>query len=275
MKLAYLLSSAVALAFSTAAVATSPAPSSPGAATISTFTDAYDPNHDIYAFGTAAGNQASRLGTAQAYAGVKLSPYAALNARGRASAIGQTTAYALLDYDYLIRAGSQAAYDALSAYAQAHGSVGAEITGRSALRVLGTAYTSSSIDAGTGTMGYACDYTGGVCSPSGHLQYQNFQIGGLFTSTDPTGLTFLGHISMNVRADASGPFSTAYAFIDPLVSLPSGFGGSATDYSIELSPSVGNGVGVASVPEPASWAMLIAGFGMAGAAMRRRRRVLN
>ena len=34
-----------------------------------------------------------------------------------------------------------------------------------------------------------------------------------------------------------------------------------------------NGVPNNAVPEPASWAMLIAGFGLTGAAMRRRRRV--
>lgn len=34
-------------------------------------------------------------------------------------------------------------------------------------------------------------------------------------------------------------------------------------------PSIGDGVG-ATVPEPAAWAMLIAGFGLTGAAMRRR-----
>ncbi|OYU15929.1 MAG: hypothetical protein CFE37_03605 [Alphaproteobacteria bacterium PA4] len=33
----------------------------------------------------------------------------------------------------------------------------------------------------------------------------------------------------------------------------------------------GGGGGGGGVPEPASWAMLIAGFGLTGAAMRRRR----
>lgn len=32
-------------------------------------------------------------------------------------------------------------------------------------------------------------------------------------------------------------------------------------------------VGVAAIPEPATWAMMIAGFGLAGAAMRRRTRI--
>ena len=34
-----------------------------------------------------------------------------------------------------------------------------------------------------------------------------------------------------------------------------------------------DGPGIAGVPEPASWAMLIAGFGLTGSAMRRRRAV--
>jgi hypothetical protein len=33
----------------------------------------------------------------------------------------------------------------------------------------------------------------------------------------------------------------------------------------------GSGFDTGAVPEPASWAMLIAGFGLTGAAMRRRR----
>jgi hypothetical protein len=35
------------------------------------------------------------------------------------------------------------------------------------------------------------------------------------------------------------------------------------------------GIGVGGVPEPASWAMLIAGFGLTGAAMRRRAAALK
>lgn len=42
----------------------------------------------------------------------------------------------------------------------------------------------------------------------------------------------------------------------------------ATDTGI----SDGSGIGTAAVPEPASWAMLIAGFGLVGAVMRRRQR---
>lgn len=34
-------------------------------------------------------------------------------------------------------------------------------------------------------------------------------------------------------------------------------------------------IGIAAVPEPASWAMLIAGFGLIGATMRRRRTTMN
>jgi hypothetical protein len=42
--------------------------------------------------------------------------------------------------------------------------------------------------------------------------------------------------------------------------------------SFSVAPFVA-GPGVGAVPEPASWTMLIAGFGLAGAAMRRSRRL--
>ncbi|GGE08093.1 hypothetical protein GCM10011529_13130 [Polymorphobacter glacialis] len=42
-----------------------------------------------------------------------------------------------------------------------------------------------------------------------------------------------------------------------------------------LASAVSQGAFVAGVPEPASWAMLIAGFGLVGAAARRRRSVVN
>jgi hypothetical protein len=52
---------------------------------------------------------------------------------------------------------------------------------------------------------------------------------------------------------------TATAFVDPMFNVPDG-------YTLLLSPGISNGV-----PEPATWATMLVGFGAMGAALRRRR----
>jgi hypothetical protein len=96
-------------------------------------------------------------------------------------------------------------------------------------------------------------------------------------------LVTIGANSAQVAATGFGPACTAFLCNDKLV-LPGSLSSLATN-SFTLSNFVaqgsfsgftalgevvvvGNGADV--VPEPASWAMLIAGFGLVGAAMRRR-----
>jgi hypothetical protein len=65
-------------------------------------------------------------------------------------------------------------------------------------------------------------------------------------------------VSMVVEGDASGLGGASISgFVDPMITVPTG-------YELILSPGIG-------VPEPASWALMLAGFGSLGAAMRRRR----
>jgi hypothetical protein len=58
------------------------------------------------------------------------------------------------------------------------------------------------------------------------------------------------------------------ASIDPFIFVDPSFANAGL-YTITLSPGVGNGV--AGVPEPATWAMLIGGLALTGAMVRRRR----
>jgi hypothetical protein len=62
----------------------------------------------------------------------------------------------------------------------------------------------------------------------------------------------------------------ATAMIDPHVVVDPSFP-NADQYSIEFSPGISNAAPGGPVPEPATWATLLAGLGLAGAAMHRRR----
>jgi hypothetical protein len=81
---------------------------------------------------------------------------------------------------------------------------------------------------------------------------------GTVTNTG-TGIEFLGLITDDNTAQIAG------VFLDLVGSEPAGFG--IDNLRFGLPGQVVN----PGVPEPASWAMLIAGFGLTGAAMRRRR----
>lgn len=74
-----------------------------------------------------------------------------------------------------------------------------------------------------------------------------------------TGIEFLGLVTSDKSATIAG------VFLDLVGAEPAGFG------IDNLRFGVGSEVTVGGVPEPATWALLISGFGLTGAAMRRRR----
>ena len=76
-------------------------------------------------------------------------------------------------------------------------------------------------------------------------------------------------ISASARLLEGGDIS---AMIDPMVSLNLD-GVNPDDFTLTLSPGFDNGAGggTGGVPEPATWGLMLAGFGLAGAALRRRR----
>ena len=80
------------------------------------------------------------------------------------------------------------------------------------------------------------------------------------------GNLLLAGIVADVSAQDGGQASASadpYFFIDPT------FAAEHPGYTLSFSPFAGNDA-IASVPEPATWALMIGGFGLAGAALRRR-----
>ena len=80
-----------------------------------------------------------------------------------------------------------------------------------------------------------------------------------------------------VLAHAVAENFSAHAYVDPEISIDPSFAltdpNYLTNYSIVLSPGVGNSLPAGAVPEPATWALMIGGFGLTGALARRRRAV--
>jgi hypothetical protein len=70
------------------------------------------------------------------------------------------------------------------------------------------------------------------------------------------------YVDLEAYASSSHVGVTASAFADPIFSLPTG-----SPLSLVLSGGVGN----SAAPEPATWALLLTGFGLTGVVVRRRR----
>ena len=66
---------------------------------------------------------------------------------------------------------------------------------------------------------------------------------------------------------------TGIAFADPYVSIDPTFLAQHTGLSLQFSQFVGNDPAPSGVPEPATWAMMVGGFGLVGGTMRLRRRL--
>ena len=92
---------------------------------------------------------------------------------------------------------------------------------------------------------------------------------------DSGSLDFYG--SIYAAATAGGtesyivPLFTATAIVDPVLRLSAGFTGNRSHYTLFLPDGLGNGPPPSTVPEPATWLLLIGGIGLTGLSLRRRR----
>jgi hypothetical protein len=143
-----------------------------------------------------------------------------------------------------------------------------------AVNLIGAAYTNSFAGT-TSTMLYAIDTVGDTLLRSTNPNagtYTNLNLMG--EAFQPLGLSFTN--ANMVGFDISANDSMAYLTIDSLLWRVDLGTGRATSLGLvgagPLRGLTARGF-MAAVPEPASWAMMIAGFGMVGAIARRRRMV--
>ena len=122
-------------------------------------------------------------------------------------------------------------------------------------------------------------YRGNPLSLAFLTQSGNFNLSGSTAWEIASGTT--GQVSLSTHAGlVVGYFNqeafggTADAFIDPIFSIDPGFSATHPGYSLVFSQGVGNGV-AGGVPDPASWTLMVGGFGIVGSALRRRRQNLE
>ena len=80
---------------------------------------------------------------------------------------------------------------------------------------------------------------------------------------DLSALAYSGFLLDSIGGKTPG---TAYAFIDPLIAVNPAFSGAAA-LTVTLPPGIAN----TTVPEPASWGLMLCGLGLAGANLRSKR----
>ncbi len=185
-----------------------------------------------------------------------------------------------LGYTVVVHAANQAAADALTALLGSDGSI-LGVHGNYTIAQTGGGVASihvrtSAALAGSPahTLNIGCDGGGLACGMGTFDLAVNLSSATGFLGGDP--LDFIGEISIEADAFAghthySGGLGTAYAFIDPLFTLNPALGSA---YSLSIGGGmVANGTpgGAGAVPEPATWALMLGGFGLAGSALRRRR----
>ena len=141
-------------------------------------------------------------------------------------------------------------------------------------------YASTQIGGGDG-VAFQC-YLGGADCGTHQFSYAPTLTGQLTPGTGGAyTIDYIGHVSLyiSVLANTIGygdPSSNAYGYVDPMIAFdPSVLAAGFTAGSIVLSDGIANASAPppafgGTVPEPASWALLIAGFGLTGSAMRRR-----
>ena len=125
------------------------------------------------------------------------------------------------------------------------------------------------------------DVNGLFFSPTAFIEHDaGFYNAGL-TSADPLLMTTEytnSPVLVWLRASINAGKGSGTAFADPIISIDPSFAAQypnyLSDFTLEFSVGAGNSAAaVGGVPEPASWALMLAGFGLTGVAVRRRKSI--
>ncbi len=229
-------------------------------------------------------------------------PYLALSATNPTNPAGSAYAHAELRYQYLLTVAKPANANPTLGYTFANA---ATITGVSHIHSGGLSTSLSLTASAPGNVSFD-PITAGIAHGSSDVAYDNddaftfFAPGQYVGTTNVGGIDYLNYKgTLSLYATVFGvtnsqtifvdgapmtvtvnnhPGATATASLDPLIGINPAFlsqyglsGGTVT-----LSPGVANASAPApGVPEPSSWILLIAGFGLTGAAVRHRRAAIS
>jgi len=108
---------------------------------------------------------------------------------------------------------------------------------------------------------------GGPTSPSQYQSYANMLLSTLLSDTSDVSLTGVGSLGETFKI-----FNPVTLFTATYTAAISGPGAPDPNVPNAIDFEYGVGAGVSVVPEPATWALMLFGFGAAGAGLRHRRR---
>ncbi len=149
--------------------------------------------------------------------------------------------------------------------------------GQATVKITTEALAAGFVDSFPNVIDQACNRGRGACGDDQHFDLA-FNIG--YPVPGDSGDVDVLYEKITLLTSASvfeeSPLgNNAFAFIDPIVTIDAAYLASHPGVSVKLAAGLGNSFAAAGgVPEPASWALMIAGFGLAGAALRRRRTAL-
>ena len=116
----------------------------------------------------------------------------------------------------------------------------------------------------SGPLGEAITFASGNVSTSANITFSTFSVGNFTDDLSTNPVVF----KLFYNAAAVGPATFTFTFADIETNLGSYLNLTTNTLSFPVLPRGG-------VPEPASWAMMLVGFGVVGAGLRSRRRALG